>query len=49
MVWVLREAVDLYNDDKKAWKGLQKEGMAADFSWKNSAQQYVSIYERILG
>ena len=49
MVWVLREAVDLYNDDKKAWRGLQKESMTADFSWKNSAQQYVSIYERILG
>ena len=49
MVWVLREAVDLYNDDKKAWKGLQKEGMTADFSWKNSAQQYLDIYNRILG
>ena len=49
MVWVLREAVDLYNDDKKAWKGLQKEGMTADFSWKSSAQQYLDIYQRILG
>ena len=48
MVWVLREAVDLYNDDKKAWKGLQKEGMSADFSWKSSAQQYLDIYNRIL-
>ena len=49
MVWVLREAVDLYNGDQKAWKGLQKEGMTADFSWKNSAQQYIDIYNRILG
>ena len=49
MVWVLREAVDLYNDDKKAWKGLQKEGMTANFSWKSSAQQYLDIYQRILG
>ena len=49
MVWVLREAVDLYNNDKKAWKGLQKESMTADFSWKSSAQQYLDIYQRILG
>ncbi|MCI9028228.1 MAG: glycogen synthase GlgA [Lawsonibacter sp.] len=48
MVWVLREAVDLYNDDKKAWRGLQKESMTADFSWKNSARQYLEIYKRIL-
>ena len=49
MVWVLREAVDLYDNDKKAWKGLQKEGMAADFSWSSSAKQYIDIYQRILG
>ena len=49
MVWVLREAVDLYNEDKKAWKGLQKEGMSADFSWSSSAKQYINIYQRILG
>ncbi|MCI9242255.1 MAG: glycosyltransferase, partial [Lawsonibacter sp.] len=49
MVWVLREAVELYHNNKKAWKGLQKEGMSADFSWKNSAQQYLEIYNRILG
>ena len=49
MVWVLREAVELYHNDKDAWKGLQKESMTADFSWKNSAQQYLDIYNRILG
>ena len=49
MVWVLREAVDLYHNNSKAWRGLQKEGMSADFSWKNSAKQYLEIYQRILG
>jgi starch synthase len=47
MVWVVREAVELYHNNKKAWKGLQKEGMSADFSWKNSARQYLEIYQRI--
>ena len=49
MLWVLREAVDLYHSDTKAWRGLQKEGMTADFSWTNSARQYLDIYQRILG
>ena len=47
MMWVLREAVDLYHNNKKAWRGLQKAGMTADFSWTNSAKQYLDIYQRI--
>ena len=49
MLWVLREAVELYHSNTKAWRALQKEGMTADFSWTNSARQYLDIYQRILG
>ena len=49
MVWVLREAVDLYYNNKEAWSGLMKAGMTADFSWANSAKQYLDIYRRIQG
>ena len=49
MLWVIREAVDLYHADQKAWRGLQAAGMTADFTWTHSAQQYISIYERIMG
>jgi starch synthase len=49
MVWVLREAVDLYHNDKKAWRNLQKAGMTADFSWSQSAKQYLDIYHRLVG
>ena len=49
MVWVLREAVDLYFNNNKAWRGIQKEDMTADFSWNSSARQYLEIYQRILG
>ena len=49
MLWVIREAVELYYNNKEAWRGLQKEGMTADFSWDNSAQQYLNIYQRIQG
>ncbi len=49
MMWVLREAVELYFNDKEAWRRLQKAGMTTDFSWKHSAKQYNDIYNRILG
>ena len=49
MAWVIREAVDLYYNNKEAWAGLMKEGMTADFSWSNSAKQYLDIYEKIQG
>jgi len=49
MLWVLREAVELYYSSKTAWRSIQKAGMTADFSWTNSAKQYIGIYERIVG
>ena len=49
MVWVIREAVDLYHSNKEAWAGLMLEGMTADFSWSSSAKKYLDIYQRIQG
>ena len=49
MVWVLREAVELYRTDKKAWRALQKAGMTADFSWTAASGQYLALYQRLLG
>ena len=47
MLWVLREAVELYASNKKAWRAIQRAGMTADFSWDHSARQYLDIYQRI--
>jgi starch synthase len=33
--------------DKQAWRTLQLNGMARDFSWASSARRYLEIYERI--
>lgn len=49
MMWVLREAVDLYHNDKKAWKALIKADMTADFSWNKSAGEYLEIYSWLTG
>ncbi len=49
MLWVLREAAELYQNDKNAWKTLMKNAMTADFSWDRSAAEYEEIYCRITG
>ncbi len=46
---VLSQAVELYHTDTKAWRKLQKAGMTADFTWKNSANLYLDIYRQLLG
>ena len=49
MVWVLRHAVELYHDNPKAWKRLQKNAMTSDFSWSRSAGDYQEVYGWITG
>ncbi|MBE9213366.1 glycogen synthase GlgA [Plectonema cf. radiosum LEGE 06105] len=52
------EALDLYTCMVRAWEGfrfkpqwqeLQQRGMSQNFSWKLSAEKYVSLYRSILG
>jgi len=42
----IKRAMLLYND-KKTWKKIQIAAMTKDFSWKNSAKQYLALYEDI--
>jgi starch synthase len=43
----LNKALALYQD-KKAWEKLMKAGMKVNFSWLNSAKNYVNLYKNIL-
>ena len=47
MLYVIRQAVDLYYNNPSAFKGLRKTGMTEDFSWSRSAQSYNEIYQSI--
>ena len=43
----IRQAVDLFSDPT-AWRKLMANGMKADFSWKQSAQEYLELYGSLL-
>ena len=49
MLYVIRQAVDLYYNNPTAFKQLRRTGMEEDFSWANSANSYNEIYRSICG
>jgi starch synthase len=46
MLETLRGAISLYRGDPNGWWALMRNGMAQDYSWMNSAREYVKVYER---
>jgi starch synthase len=47
MMHALANALGAFRN-KKMWTRLQKNGMRADFSWDRSAEEYVTVYKRVL-
>jgi starch synthase len=47
LVGALDRALAAYADPDR-WQAVQRRGMAADFSWNVSAQQYVALYRRAI-
>jgi len=45
LMHTLARATALFGD-RKAWRGLQEQGMKADFSWARSGQKYTELYRR---
>ena len=43
----VRRALNLFPYHSR-WANLQKNGMALDFSWQNSAQKYVDLYKKLV-
>ncbi len=44
----VRHAIDIYRNQPKVWRQIQKAGMRGDYSWDRSAADYESLYERML-
>ena len=45
----LKRALNLYNNDRKGFRALQKREMEQDFSWNKPAQRYMELFRRMLG
>jgi starch synthase len=43
----IARAVDFFAE-RSRWQKLVRTGMRQDWSWKRSAAQYASVYERLL-
>ena len=43
----LQRALDVYGD-RETWRALQMRGMASDFSWTASAEEYIDLYHRAI-
>jgi starch synthase len=43
----IKNAIKVYSNREK-WLAIQRAGMAQDFSWENSAKQYIELYQSIL-
>lgn len=41
----IQDALAVFGD-RRRWRGIQKRGMAMDFSWGKSAQRYIQLYEQ---
>ncbi|MBC7875913.1 MAG: glycogen synthase [Anaerolineales bacterium] len=47
LVAAINSAMKIYADRDK-WQSIQRAGMAQDFSWENSAKQYLELYQSII-
>jgi len=44
----LQRCLNLYRNDKRAFRALQKTCMKQDFSWDKPAQKYMELFHRML-
>ena len=47
MLGILNYAKNTYYNNKKSWQSMVKRAMKQDFSWRNSAKEYIDVYNRL--
>lgn len=47
MLWTINYAKSTWYNNKKAWQSMMKRAMKEDFSWKNSAKEYMELYNSL--
>lgn len=48
LLYTIKDALNLYNDERELWNDLVKNAMKQDLSWVNSAKKYMELYESLL-
>ena len=48
MLHTIQRALHYYWDRKDIWETLQKRGLTGDYSWRHSAEMYLSLYQSML-
>ncbi len=46
--WAINTALDLFQN-RRRWNRIVRNGLAKDFSWERQGQEYISLYERLIG
>ncbi|MBR0105165.1 MAG: glycogen synthase GlgA [Firmicutes bacterium] len=49
LIWGVSEALRIYGMGEDVWKKLVYNAMTSDFSWENSAKEYIETYENLTG
>jgi starch synthase len=44
----VRRAVEIFRDRPEKWKQMMQKAMKEDYSWKQSAEEYIRVYEKTL-
>jgi len=47
-IYALGRAVNVYRNNPRLWTDMVKRGLRADFSWENSAKEYLHVYNSVL-
>ncbi len=42
----IKRAIGVYKNNPKRWQEMQRRAMQKDFSWQNSAQEYLKLYKK---
>ena len=48
MLFRLKDAIDMYRNDKSGWNALIQRVMSVDFSWNVSAEKYKNLYKELI-
>ena len=48
LIWATGRAIDVYRNDKNVWNKMVFNAMESDFSWGNSAREYIDLYRKAI-